>query len=283
MFHTVLLNNVKQNHKLDRLKRHIYTFSDCAYIIYDEKEKTNANLGVMFDVALRNCEPLLMKFLSKGLVFRGGITYGNIFYSEKKNMFFGEAINKAYEFECKVACFPRIIVDDFVAEEIKKFTKEECARNKAKKEKGIWDFYRDKDGCIVQKDTDSRYYLNFFNSLQQGCDYSPVTGMDNLSFLQSIIDLCTVQIKYHKDNDNIRTKYEWLKKYALSSRNPNICKKIISKRILFDYLYNEDNLLDKRIKTFTLANTGAAYPEDYERLNIDASKLMGEEWKDKLK
>ena len=38
LFHTVLLNNAKQNHKLDRLKRHIYTFSDCAYIIYDEKE-----------------------------------------------------------------------------------------------------------------------------------------------------------------------------------------------------------------------------------------------------
>lgn len=241
------------------------------------KKETDKNLGDMFNVALRNCEPLLLKFLSKGLVFRGGVAYGDIFYSERKNMFFGEAINKAYEYESQVARYPRIVVDDYVAKSIENYTKKEHIRSIIKRKKEVWDIYGDKDGCIVQKDTDSKYYLNFFNSIQQGCDYSPVTGMNNLSFLQSIIDICNAQIEQNNDNVSICSKYVWLRKYALLSRNPRINKVLVSKKTIFNLLsFREKNLDYNSQSIITIANVGIAYPDDLKYFSSENSTHLKE-------
>lgn len=58
-FHTVLLNNKNNNQSHTVYKREIYTFSDCAYIIYDFKKdipEEKKNLGRLFEAALANCE-----------------------------------------------------------------------------------------------------------------------------------------------------------------------------------------------------------------------------------
>ena len=104
-----MLANRNQDRDYTAYQRHIFTFSDCAYIFYDYKdgiENCRHDLGALFEVALVNCEPLLMKFLSKGLIFRGGVAYGNVYCEENRNMFFGEAVNKAYLIESKKAKFP---------------------------------------------------------------------------------------------------------------------------------------------------------------------------------
>ena len=120
LFHNKLLNNMELDREYISYQRHIYTFSDCAYIFYDYKEpftdNSIDNLGRLFDAALSNCEPLLMTFLSKGLIFRGGVAYGDVYYDNEKSMFFGEAVNKAYQYESSMAIYPRIIVDKYVGD-----------------------------------------------------------------------------------------------------------------------------------------------------------------------
>lgn len=178
LFHSELLGNKNQDREYLAYQRHIYTFSDCAYIIYDYRNKFNFNLGALFDVALLNCEPILMKFLSEELVFRGGITYGNVYYDENKNMFFGDAINRAYRYESKVAKYPRIVLDEYVAEEVLKYTEKINKRTELRKNDGSLSF-DDHIGCMVRLDSDGAYYLNYFNSIQHGRDYSRITNKSN--------------------------------------------------------------------------------------------------------
>ena len=40
LFHSELLGNKKQDRKYVAYQRHIFTFSDCAYIIYDYRHKS---------------------------------------------------------------------------------------------------------------------------------------------------------------------------------------------------------------------------------------------------
>lgn len=47
--------------------------------------------------------------MNHGVIFRGGITYGQIFHDSE--MIFGPAMNRAYRLESKEAVYPRIIID----------------------------------------------------------------------------------------------------------------------------------------------------------------------------
>ena len=84
-FHRELTQNQLNDnyHTYTAYKRKIFTFSDCAYIIYDFKdgiEDYRKDLRQLFDIALRNTEPLLVQFLKKGFLCRGGIAYGDVYY-----------------------------------------------------------------------------------------------------------------------------------------------------------------------------------------------------------
>ncbi len=111
-----------------------------------------------------------MKFLSEGLVIRGGAAYGDVYYDENKNMFFGDAVNKSYQYESKIAKYPRIALDEYVAEEVIKYTKKVDKRYKKRRKNGGLTF-NDHVGCIVSLDSDRKYYLNYFNSIQHGRDF----------------------------------------------------------------------------------------------------------------
>ena len=69
-------------------------------------------------MALCNCEPIFLRFLKERIVFRGGISYGDAYIDLNRSMFFGEAINKAYQLESKSALHPRIVVEPEVAEKV---------------------------------------------------------------------------------------------------------------------------------------------------------------------
>lgn len=49
--------------------------------------------------------------LKKGILIRGGITIGDIFYDNETYQLFGKAMTRAYELESKIANYPRIIID----------------------------------------------------------------------------------------------------------------------------------------------------------------------------
>ena len=44
LFHSELLGNKSQDREYATYQRHIYTFSDCAYIIYDYRNKSTSNV-----------------------------------------------------------------------------------------------------------------------------------------------------------------------------------------------------------------------------------------------
>lgn len=101
--------------------RKIYTFSDCAYIFYSFKDGISderKNEGKLFKVALCNCEPIFLRFIKKRIIFRRGISYGDAYVDSSRNMFFGEAVNKAYKLESEIVIHPRIVIDDYIAKTV---------------------------------------------------------------------------------------------------------------------------------------------------------------------
>lgn len=257
LFHTELLNNKNQDRDYLAYQRHIYTFSDCAYLIYDYKDKSTSNLGALFNVALLNCEPLIMKFLSERILVRGGIAYDDVYYDENKNMFFGDAINRAYKYESEIAKFPRIIIDECVANEVIKYKNK---INKYSKQLNYNEslFLNDYCGCIIKLDVDNRYYLNYFNSIQQGKDYSYIIGKSNKLFLEDLINMCDENIDLYKENDSIKTKYEWLKDYAEQSKNENINEVVEYTKPYWDKFFEQISSKQKSsfIGAMMLSNVG---------------------------
>ena len=140
-------------------KREIHVFSDCAYIIYDYKEgveEERKNKNALMCIACYNTEKMLYEFLKNGFIARGAITYGEIYYDNERNVWFGPGMNKAYFLEAKKARFPRIIIDPEYAQELMDYN-EKMYRDNA--------MQRETNGEIIRKDTDGLYYLNYLNSI----------------------------------------------------------------------------------------------------------------------
>lgn len=181
-FHGELERNQRNdnNHTHVIYKRTIFTFSDCAYIIYDFKdgiEESRKDLRQFFDIALRNTEPLLIEFLKKGFICRGGISYGEVYYETERSLFFGPAINRAHLYEEKFAKVPRIIMDEEIAAKVIALNKERID-NAPDLQMARFTAYM--NGEIVLRDGDGRYYLNYLNSYSHGINFSDCLAIHDL-------------------------------------------------------------------------------------------------------
>ena len=221
-FHTTLLANEKNNKEHIVYQRTIHTFSDCAYIIYDFKEGVppqKQKLGQLFEVALCNCEHLLLHFLSKNFVFRGGVAYGDLYYEKDRSILFGPAVNEAYQLESKTAIYPRIALNNFVAETIIEHWNRialEMDNPKTEKEALIYSMIGNAkrlEGCIVKKDFDGIYMMHYLNSIEKGIGVVSFTNMSNEQFLDSCKTLCYSQIDANSGKYHIIQKYTWLLGY----------------------------------------------------------------------
>lgn len=224
-FHDELLKNGQYNLPHVAYQRKIFTFSDCAYIIYEFKdgiEEERKNLGALFEVALCNCEQIFIKFLNKKVVSRGGVSYGDVYYENNRNLLFGPAINQAYQLESNVAIYPRIAVEPFVAEKLLEHWYKvviEIENPKTEKEKQIYDLLGNvklTQGCIIKKDFDGVYMVNYLNSIETNFDNISLIHKTNAELINSIIMLCDEQIEKNKSKPNIVQKYNWLLNYINS-------------------------------------------------------------------
>ena len=225
-FHDLLLDNQKCNKPRVVYKRTIHTFSDCAYIIYDFKDdipEEKRDLGKLFEVALCNCEPLAIQFLNRNFIFRGGVAYGDVYYEENRNILFGPGINAAYQLESKVAQYPRIAVENFVAETIQEHwdrTVREMDNPQNDKEKNIYRLFgnlKKVQGCIVKRDFDGICMMHYLNSIEINCSNASFINKSNEEFLQSCVEFCKQQIEENKENLHITQKYDWLLSYIISA------------------------------------------------------------------
>ena len=121
--------------------------------------------------------------------------------------------------ESKDAIYPRIVIDEFVAEQVLNYNEELILSQP----KFAQEYMRETNGEIILKDEDSQYYLNYFNTIKQGINYSESTML-----LDNLIKISNEEMYKNKinldDEDNTKikkekiiSKYKWLLKYINSS------------------------------------------------------------------
>ena len=220
IFHEELEKNKKNDMEHTVYFRKIYSFSDCAYIFYGFKDGISNERKAedeLFKVALCNCEPIFLRFIKERILFRGGISYGNAYVDPDKSMFFGEAVNKAYQLESEIAIHPRIVIEDTIA----KAVLDNISSVKYKMAgtnpnyisllgAGIMPKMPETVDGIIEKDIDGKYIFNYLHFPENNIilnDYY----LSCEDFISELIDYCIEQI-------NKNTKYKIIDKYFYLQR-----------------------------------------------------------------
>lgn len=218
----------------EKIRMHTHTFSDCAYILYkydNEMLNTPEDLGLLIDNSLCNFERIILKLLNNGIVFRGGISYGEVFYEKENNILFGPAINEAFLLEDLHAKNPRILVSPYVAD-IYNTHFQRCIDNfnnpKNAQEKEIAELFKtlgiknpkEMQGKIIIKDfADGKYIFNYLNSVKKvERIITPEFNTDTLDFKKALLSFAQDRSNeaYQNNNSNVQGKYDWLIEYIQS-------------------------------------------------------------------
>ena len=212
----IFYGTVQREKELDKAheyvvyKREIHVFSDCAYIIYDykdsvEDERKDAN--ALMAIACYNTEKVLYEFLKNGFIVRGALTYGDIYYESDRDIFFGPAMNIAYDLESKTAKYPRVIIDSTFAEQL-------VAYNDVTYRKE--ELQRVMNGEIIKKDDDGEYFIHYLNSLELGMNH-----MEGREVVKKALELCDIErnkkCEDGRKKQSIKDKYDWLELYVKNS------------------------------------------------------------------
>ena len=212
IFHNTLEDGEKHNNRNIIYQRHVYTFSDCAYIIYDYKKdikESKKDWGKLAKAALYNTELIIEKFLKNNLISRGGISYGDVYYEENKSLFFGPAINKAYELESKEAIYPRIMVNVEVAKLYFRRERDFLYKESSPEQRK---FARQINGIILKREK-KKFMLHYLNAYELGHNYLELEEK-----IDKLLIYIKKQLEKYKNNKKILEKYEWLKKYIENSK-----------------------------------------------------------------
>jgi hypothetical protein len=220
IFHEELEKNKKNDMEHTVYFRKIYSFSDCAYIFYGFKDGISNERKAedeLFKVALCNCEPIFLRFIKERILFRGGISYGNAYVDPDKSMFFGEAVNKAYQLESEIAIHPRIVIEDTIAKAVLdniSSVKYKMAGTNPNYISllgvGIMPKMPETGDGIIEKDIDGKYIFNYLHFPENNIilnDYY----LSCEDFISELIDYCIEQI-------NKNTKYKIIDKYFYLQR-----------------------------------------------------------------
>lgn len=191
-------------------KREIHVFSDCAYIIYDYKpeiEESRKDAYALMCVACYNTEKVIFEFLRTGFIARGALTYGDIYYDNDTNVWFGPAMNRAYWLESKKARYPRLIIDPEFAAGLFDFNKKKYQQNELQKQL---------NGEIIKKDDDGVFYLHYLNTYELGIGITRCRD-----FPAQALDMCKTEIEKPRETPelkhSIEEKYMWLQRYIQKS------------------------------------------------------------------
>lgn len=221
IFHSKLEDNLKNNERSVIYKRTIHTFSDCAYIIYDYKDNikdTRKDIGLLTRVSIFNTIILVQNLLKEGFLVRGGISFGDVYYETERSLFFGPAINKAYQLESKEAIYPRILLSNEIVaifkrsiyNSFKKIKKEVIEYEIPEWQSNLTfdDLNIEDNFIIMDKDYDNKYMLNYLYIFEYGT---------NIDF--NLEEVLINNIEKNKNiitSKKIQNKYEWLEKYLRS-------------------------------------------------------------------
>ncbi len=119
---------------------------------------------------------LIMNFMVRGILVRGGIAYGKLIHTNQ--IVFGPGLVTAYETESRAALYPRVILDKTVIEIAKIFHSH--GGNPTHEEESIMN--------IVTKDTDDMYYIDYIHKAQSELDDPELDIVDYIEKLKNIIE-----------------------------------------------------------------------------------------------
>lgn len=136
---------------------------------------------------------LIMNFMYRGILVRGGISYGKLIHNDK--ILFGPGMITAYETESKAALYPRVILDKTVLEIAKMFHAE--GSDPESEEESIL--------SIVTKDTDDMYYIDYIQKAESELDLPEYEMPTYISNLRKVIEK-----NMEFDAPDIKVKTGWL-------------------------------------------------------------------------
>ena len=207
------MKNVQERHRKTSVgDRGVFSFSDCAYIVYalkeEHKDDEETRLNYIYQ-SLYNTTQTIATFLSKGFLCRGGVTYDDVHFNLDDNIIFGPAVNQAYLLESRIAKYPNIVLDDSLAEEILKFDEDLKQKNP---------MALMQNGQILRRnESTNRYYLNYMNYLC-GVSFAGL-GTRGYSFEQlyyEAIRNSEEEIARNVGNDSVIEKHRWQIEYLNS-------------------------------------------------------------------
>lgn len=193
-------------------ERKLFSFSDCAYIVYSFKEgieNERKDDSALIQVALYNTSILLTRIMSKGYLVRGGATYGDAFVDD--DGCFGPAVDRAYEIESKEAIYPRVMLDNELGQKQYDFETEVQADpnfsllNKIK---------RNRVARISNKLNDE-YFLNTFYHLEMERTLSydgEIISIDTVK--EVLLNKIEADLVACQNDERVIQKLDWFKEYV---------------------------------------------------------------------
>lgn len=180
-------------HNFDiRGKTNSTSFSDSIVV----SVKVDDNINEMCSTLIVNLAFIGAVLLEKGILFRGGITIGNIVHRENGTVF-GQALIDAYFLESKSAKFPRIILSD-------KIIKELNYPIETKKDRYPYHQYVDRfeDGCV------GFHQMIYYQVIESWVEMTKEKLIDSLEKVRKVI---ISGLDKSFQNPEIYEKYKWLK------------------------------------------------------------------------
>ncbi len=156
----------------------VSAFSDCTVISSSE-----ANRDASYRVIEAACS-LGVRLLEIGLFCRGGVTRGDLFH--QNGIVFGPGMVRAYELESKSAIYPRVIIEDEIAED--------------EKLKSIYHALGGGTAPIRKADGDGLYYIDFYQRFIQSSEQSKVDKVREI----------VKQHLFDKEHYEYKAKWQWV-------------------------------------------------------------------------
>lgn len=176
-------------------KGKIKIFTDNMVVGYPIKDDGEQELDEILD----NVSEYQFNLSLEGLFVRGGISLGDFYINE--DIVFGPALLDAHNTESKLACYPRIVLDENTVRKVKKYM-------------NYYEIAPHKNKILI--DNDGQWFLNYLNTIfryYRECnnEYEFERVQHELLIRHKI--KIKEQLEIHRENTRVWDKYVWIANY----------------------------------------------------------------------
>ena len=175
-----------------RGKTNTTTFSDSIVV----SVKVDDNVNEMASTLIVNLAYIGTVLLEKGILFRGGLTIGNIIHIDNGTVF-GQGLIDAFMLETRSAKYPRIVLSDKLLEELN-------YPLETKRNRYPYHQYLDRydDGCV------GFHQLIYYQVIESWTEMTPKLLTESLSKVRKVI-ISGLDSSF--ENPEVFEKFKWLK------------------------------------------------------------------------